>query len=426
MRASDYVTLMNLEFLAYPFIFAAIYFEAFLLVTFLSAPAIASRKRTASAATPAVAMIVPCYNEEQTVSGTAESLLALDYPKDKLRIILVDDGSTDGTAAIMETFAARHDNVTVIHQANQGKHVALNAGIAAAEEAELIGCLDADSFVEAGALREMIGCFDDGRVAAATAAMSVSQPRTILERMQNAEYILGIALRHILSAVNGLHVTPGPFSLYRRDVVVELGGFRNGHNTEDMEMALRIQKAGYAIDSAPLARVFTKTPRSVPALVKQRTRWTTGFLRNVLNEYRDMIGNPQYGALGLMVLPLGFFAIMGGLFMFVLVAYQLVSQGVQTLMIVSGVPVTYTLSTLVPSLGSASWFYLPISIFALLAFVAVAGSVLFILVGRSISKTPAQLGTGILAYMLVYGLIAPFWLLFSVADVATNNRRSWR
>ncbi len=416
---------MNLEILAYPFIFAAIYFEAFLLVTFLSSRSAESRSRAASKETPYVAMIVPCYNEQNTVGGTAESLLALDYPKDKLHIVLVDDGSTDGTHDIMDTFA-HHANVTVIHQQNQGKHVALNAGIAAAPDAELIGCLDADSFVERGALREMIGCFDDGQVAAATAAMSVALPRTILERMQNAEYILGIALRHILASVNGLHVTPGPFSLYRRDVVVELGGFREGHKTEDMEMALRIQKAGYAIESAPLARVFTKTPRSVPALVKQRTRWTTGFLRNVLNEYRDMVGNPRYGALGLMVLPLGFFAIVGGLLMFFIVAYQLVSEGVRTLLVTSGVPVSYTLSTLVPNFTSVSWFYLPVSIFALLGFVAVAGSILFMILGKSISKTPGQLGLGILAYMLVYGLIAPFWLMFSVADVATDNRRSWR
>jgi cellulose synthase/poly-beta-1,6-N-acetylglucosamine synthase-like glycosyltransferase len=416
---------MNLEILAYPFIFAAIYFEAFLLVTFLSAPAVASRRRIPSTKTPLVAMIVPCYNEEKTVRGTVESLLALEYPKDKLRIILVNDGSIDGTAAVMDSFA-HEPQVTVIHQKNQGKHVALNAGIEAVPDAELIGCLDADSFVEAGALREMIGCFDDPQVGASTAAMSVYKPSNTLERMQNAEYILGIALRHILAAVNGLYVTPGPFSVYRRDVVVELGGFRNGHNTEDMEMALRIQRAGYAIDSAPLARVFTKAPRSVPALLKQRTRWTTGFLRNMMNEYRDLVGNPQYGALGLIVLPLGFLAIIGGITMFLLVTYQTVKQIVETFFLTSGVPVTYTLSTFVPKASTLQWFYLPVSIMALLAFVALAGSLLFMVVGKSISKTPGSMSAGIIGYLLLYGLIAPFWLLRAVADVATSNKRSWR
>lgn len=417
---------MDLTILAYPFLFAAIYFEAFLLVTFLSRPAQAARERATSTKTPAVAMIVPCYNEEKTVAGTVESLLQLDYPKEKLRIILVDDGSTDSTGAVMDRYAAEAQ-VTVIHQANGGKHEALNAGIAASEGSEIVGCLDADSFVEAGALREMIATFDDPMVGATTAAMSVHNPKNVLEQMQNAEYILGIALRHILAAVNGIYVTPGPFSLYRRELVARLGGFRHGHNTEDMEMALRIQRAGYKIDSAPRARVETATPRTVPSLVKQRVRWTTGFLRNMTQEYRDFVGNPKYGALGLIVLPLGFFAIVGGILMFGVVIYQLGKEIVNKVLVASGVPFDYTLGTLLPSFGNGfEWFYLPATLFTLLAVVAVIGSILFIVVGKRISRTPADLGVGMVGYMLIYGLIAPFWLIRSVADVATDTRRSWR
>ncbi len=417
---------MDLTILAYPFLFAAIYFEAFLLVTFLSQPARVARDRAVSTKTPTVAMIVPCYNEEKTVGGTVDSLLDLDYPADKLRIVLVDDGSTDTTGSVMDRYA---DNaqVTVIHQKNGGKHEALNAGIMASEGYEIVGCLDADSFVHSTALREMIATFDDPMVGATTAAMSVHNPKNMLEHMQNAEYILGIALRHILAAVNGIYVTPGPFSLYRRDLVARLGGFRHGHNTEDMEMALRIQRAGYKIDSAPRARVETATPRTVPSLVKQRIRWTTGFLRNMTQEYGDFVGNPKYGALGIIVLPLGFFAILGGILMFGVVIYQIVKEVVSKILVVSGVPFDYTLSTLVPSFGNGfEWFFIPVTLFTLLAIVAVVGSVLFIVVGKKISKTPADLGIGMLGYMLVYGLIAPLWLISSLADVATDTRRSWR
>ncbi|MGB4076775.1 MAG: glycosyltransferase family 2 protein, partial [Minisyncoccia bacterium] len=327
----------DLTVLSYPFIFAAIYFEAFLLVTLLSAPARKARDRALSTRTPTIAMIVPCYNEEATIAATTESLLALHYPKDRLRIILVNDGSTDGTGAHMDSYLP-HPQVTVIHQKNGGKHSALNAGIALASDAELVGCLDADSFVDPEALREMIACFDEPKVGASTAAMSIHKPKNILEHTQNAEYILGIALRHILAAVNGLYVTPGPFSLYRRDLVLSLGGFRHGHHAEDMEMALRLQRAGYAIGSAHLARVYTKAPSTVPALVKQRTRWTTGFLRNVMNDYRDMVGNPRFGALGLLVLPLGFAAIIGGIGLFLLALYELVRRGVEAVVLASGVP----------------------------------------------------------------------------------------
>lgn len=415
----------DLSILAYPFIFAAIYFEAFLLVTLLSAPAKKARERALSTRTPMVAMVVPCFNEERTVAGTAESLLALDYPQELLRIILVDDGSKDGTGAIMDTFG-KHPQVTVIHQENRGKHEALNAGIAAAPEAELVGCLDADSFVEPSALREMISNFDDPKVGASTAAMSVHKPTNLLEHTQNAEYILGIALRHILAAVNGLYVTPGPFSLYRRDVVTSLGGFRHGHNTEDMEMALRIQRAGYAIDSAPGARVYTKGMKTVPALVKQRTRWTTGFIRNMLNEYRDMVGNPRYGALGLMVLPLGFAAIAGGIGLFFLAFYQLGVQMVETVTVASGVPLAYSLANLLPDFTSSAWYYVPLTMILLLSIVALAGSILFMIVGKRISRTPGNLGVGIVSYVLIYCFVAPLWLIRSVADVAAGTHRSWK
>ncbi len=413
------------EIAIYPFLFAAIYFQAFLLVTFLSAPARKMRLRAASAHTPSVAIIVPCWNEEATVKGTAESLLALDYPKDKLRIVLVDDGSTDSTRSVMDTYQG-HAQVTVIHKENGGKHTAINAGIEASPEAEIIGCLDADSYVAPDALKEAISCFDTPNVAATTPAMSVYKPKNLLERVQNAEFILGIALRHILAAVNGLYVTPGPFSLYRKSVVEELGGFRYGHQAEDMEMALRIQKAGYAIDNAPRARVYTKGMRTVPALIKQRTRWTSGFLRNMLTDYRTLVGNPRYGALGTLVLPLGFLAIVGGILTFFIVIYQLVKTAVETYLIVSGVPLSYTLSSWLPGFGPIEWYYIPVTLFALLTFVAAVGSVALMVLGKRISNTPSNLTLGVIGYLLVYGLVAPFWLLRSAADVASGTKRSWR
>ncbi|MDB5264455.1 MAG: glycosyltransferase family 2 protein, partial [Parcubacteria group bacterium] len=189
---------MSLEVLAYPFIFLGLYFEIFMLLTFLSAPAKERRDRLASSATPKIGIIVPCWNEETTIGGTVRSLLALDYPKDKLRIILVDDGSTDNTRIVMDSYEG-NSQITIIHKENGGKHTAVNRGIEEATDCEFVGCLDADSFVAEDALREIVSCFDDPKVAAATPAMSVFEPKSMLERMQNAEYIFGIVLRHTLS-----------------------------------------------------------------------------------------------------------------------------------------------------------------------------------------------------------------------------------
>jgi cellulose synthase/poly-beta-1,6-N-acetylglucosamine synthase-like glycosyltransferase len=413
---------MHLEVVAYPFIFLGLYFEVFMLLTFLSAPARERRARPATTDyTPKVAIIVPCWNEESTVGGTVQSLLALDYPKERLHIILVNDGSTDDTKQVMDSYLG-NPQITVIHTENAGKHAAINTGIAHASEYEFVGCLDADSFVAPDALREMMSAFDDPRVAASTPAMSVFEPKNLLERMQNAEYIFGIAARHALSAVNGIYVTPGPFSIYRRSVIEEVGGFRHAHQAEDMEMALRLQRAGYEIENSPRARVYSKVPPSVPKLIKQRTRWTTGFLRNVLNEYRDLIGNPRFGVLGLMVLPLGFVAVLGGVSLFALAVYMLGNEVVHTIAVTAGVPLSYTLT---PRF-SVEWLYAPVTFVTVISIVVMIISTSFILIGQRVSKTKADLTMSIFGYALLYGFIAPFWLVRSIIDVASGARRSWR
>jgi cellulose synthase/poly-beta-1,6-N-acetylglucosamine synthase-like glycosyltransferase len=412
---------MITEVLTYPFVFIALFFEVFLLVTFLSEPARERRARTTTTLTPKVAIVVPCWNEENTIKGTVDSLLALDYPADKLQIVLVNDGSTDNTKEVMDSYIG-HPQVTVIHKENGGKHTAMNLGIERSTDAEYVGCLDADSYVAPDALREIVTYFDNPEVGAVTAAMSVWDPKTLLERMQNADYIHGITLRHVISSINGLYVTPGPFSFYDRKAILELGGFRKGHNTEDLEMALRLQDAGYVIENAPRARVYTKTPKTVRSLIKQRTRWTTGFLRNVIYDYRHMIANPKFGTLGMLILPLGLLANISGIIMFCVLVYNTVEWIWEKIAIVSGVPLTYALA---PH-HTFDWFFFPASLVALLSFIMVIGAVTTMLIGKHISKTPSGIFIGVLMYVTFYILIAPMWLIRSMYDLLTGTRRSWR
>lgn len=412
---------MSLEVLSYPFIFLSLYFEVFALLTFLSRPAKERRDRGPGLLFPMVAIIVPCWNEESTIDGTVQSLLALEYPKDKLKIILVNDGSTDNTRAVMDKYIG-NPQIRVVHKENGGKHTAVNEGIAMASDCEFIGCLDADSFVAPDALLEMIPTFSDPRVAASTPAMSVFEPKNWLERMQNAEYILGIAFRHTLSAVNGIYVTPGPFSLYRRSVLEELGGFRHAHQAEDMEMALRIQRAGYHIENSPRSRVYTKVPHTVPKLVKQRTRWTTGFLRNVLHDYRDLIGNPKHGILGMVILPLGFVAVIGGVSLFLLSILVTIKGLFHAYQLSTSVPLSYALT---PHF-SMDWIYAPFTFVTLMSVIVASISIMFVFIGRGVSKTSTSLFYGIFGYTFLYGFIAPLWLMRSLFDFLTGHKRAWR
>ena len=403
----------------YVTLFLALYFQTFALLTFLSRDARARRsKQCLAGAFPKVAVVVPCWNEESTVGGTVESLLALDYPSDKLEIMLINDGSTDGTRAVMDRYAS-HPQITVIHKENGGKHSAVNLGIERTDAA-FIGCLDADSFVHRGALKEVLAHFDDDRVASVTASMTVHEPRSILEKMQYAEYLAGVALRHILASVNGLYVTPGPFSFYRRSVIRELGGFRHGHQTEDMEMAMRLQRHGYKIENAPRAQVFTKAPRTIWKLVKQRTRWTSGFIRNAY-DYRDLMGNHRYGVLGLIVLPLGVLALVSAMGLTILTVVDTARMVATALRTQGDVPWSFVFS--VPRLD---WFYAPFTELFALSLIGIVSVASIMYIGKAISGTQKPIAGDILWYLMCYSFIAPLWVFRSAAYVALGVRNAWR
>ena len=411
---------MGLEPVIYPFLFIGIFFESFLLVTFLSKPAREHRRSMQNAATPKVAIIVPCWNEEMTIAGTIESLLALDYPKENLSIILVNDGSTDATPSVVDRFSA-HPQITALHKENGGKFTAMNLGIAHTGDAEIVGFLDADSLVAPDALREIVAQFYDSKLAAVTASMSIHQPRTMLQRMQHAEYSLGIAFNHILASINGLHVTPGPFSFYRRSLFPTIGLFRHAHLAEDMEMALRIQRAGMKIGNALRARVYTKGPPTLKKLIKQRVRWITGFLRNILFDYRDLLGTRHNSVIGTLTIPLAFVTIFGTLILFPLGISTLILNGIHAFSVIQAAPLSYVFS-----LHPFSWFYAPIT--ATMVFsIVVTGSILsWMIIGKTISRTPGKLLPNIAVYLLLYGFVAPLWLIRSVSDVARGIPTTWR
>jgi cellulose synthase/poly-beta-1,6-N-acetylglucosamine synthase-like glycosyltransferase len=194
----------------YACLFLALYFEVFLLISFLEKPP-AKRTTTLPSRYPTVAILVPCFNEERTLAATINSLLALTYPKDKLSIVVIDDGSRDSTAAIAEQYVAAHPQVKFFTKPNGGKYTALNFGIEHTT-AELIGCLDADSFVEKDALLEVVKRFEaDPSVMAITPAMKVHRPQSWLELMQAAEYTFGIFYKKMFDNLAAISVLPGPF-----------------------------------------------------------------------------------------------------------------------------------------------------------------------------------------------------------------------
>ena len=232
------------------------------------------------------------------VNPTLDSLLNLNWPKSKIQIIVVDDGSTDNTFKIVEEYAKK--GIILIRQKNKGKGCAMNMGLAKAE-GEFFVCLDADSVVDKDALLHMIGFFEDESVMAVTPTLKLNNPKTWLDKIQNIEYMIGIYLRKTFSLINVLNVTPGPFTVYRKWFFDKFGGYDEANLTEDMEIAMRIQKHHYKIENSLAAYVFTKPASTFSALMKQRVRWYKGALDNFIN-YRSLFSK-DYGDFGVILLP---------------------------------------------------------------------------------------------------------------------------
>ncbi len=262
-----------------------------------------------------VSIIVPAFNEEGRIKRSVESLLNLNYPKELIEIILVDDGSTDNTLNEMKMFAS--DNVSVLHKKNGGKGSALNLGIANAK-GEIIVSLDADSFVDKDALINMIGYFGDERCMAVTPSMKIWKPKTILQKIQFIEYLFGLFLRKMSAFLGCINVTPGPFSAYRKSFFKKYGGYDENNLTEDIEVALRIQANNFIIENSHDAYSYTVGPSKFKPLFKQRVRWYLGFINNTLR-YRRLFSK-KYGNLGLFFMPSAF--IFAG-FNIVFVAYMM-------------------------------------------------------------------------------------------------------
>ena len=253
--------------------------------------------------TPFFSVIIPAYNEEKTILGTINSLINLDYPSDKMEIVVVNDGSTDKTQQYVENFISNNPakSIILINQDNKGKARAMNEGLKIIK-GEYFACLDADSFVHPDALQEMLPYFEDENVAAVCPLLKVKKPENVLQKVQWTEYIINMFYKLLNSRLDCIHVTPGPFSVYRTEIIRNLGGYDEKTITEDLEIAIRLQKHHYKIVQTFDAVVETVAPKTWKHLFQQRVRWYKGSVDNTIN-YRKLMFNKKYGDFGMLRMP---------------------------------------------------------------------------------------------------------------------------
>ncbi|MBU5575194.1 MAG: glycosyltransferase [Candidatus Aenigmatarchaeota archaeon] len=257
---------------------------------------------------PSVSILIPVYNKEKCIKKTIEYVKKLKYPK-KFEIIVINDGSTDNSLEILKKIKG----IKVFSKKNGGKADALNYGLKKAK-GEIIVTIDADTYPSKDALLKSIGFFEDKDVAAVTVSIFVDRPKNIIEKLQSIEYILYILSRKILENLNAIYVTPGPFALYRKKVLKEIGGFDKNNMTEDIEIAWRILRHGYKIKMSVPIKILTSVPETFKQWWHQRIRWNIGGMQTTI-KHIDMLFNTKYSGFGCFVIPLFisayFFTILG-------------------------------------------------------------------------------------------------------------------
>ncbi len=259
------------------------------------------RKVFDSTYSPSVAVVVPAYNEEKVITQTIASLLASDHPQ-QFEIIVVDDGSGDATYHLAQETFANDPRVKVFTKPNGGKPAALNFGLAQTH-ADIIVALDADTVFTRDTITKLIRHFADPRIGAVAGNAKVGNRINLLTRWQALEYITSQNLdRRAFDVLNCITVVPGAVGAWRRELILQAGGFTHLTLAEDADLTMEIRRLGHAIVYEDEAVALTEAPDTVRGFIRQRYRWMFGTLQAAW-KHRDVLFRPRYGALGFVALP---------------------------------------------------------------------------------------------------------------------------
>ncbi len=231
---------------------------------------------------PAISLMIPAHNESMVIDETLQALLGLDYPRDRLEILVINDGSTDDTAEKVAAVAARDSRVRLLNVpkefAARGKSAALNRGLAECKH-QVIGIFDADNLPEPDSVIHLARQLEyNPRLGAVIGKFRcINRKKNLLTRFINLE---SLAFQWIVQAgrwwLLRMSTLPGTNYLIRRSLLEELGGWDEQALTEDSELSIRIYKAGYLIKFVPYAVTWEQEPETLKVWFKQRVRWARG------------------------------------------------------------------------------------------------------------------------------------------------------
>ncbi|EMF0119275.1 glycosyltransferase [Enterococcus hirae] len=245
---------------------------------------------------PFITIMVPAHNEEVVIEDTIDYLMTkINYGN--YEVLVTDDGSTDETPAILARLQKKYPKLRVIRiDKNKGKAHAFDIGIAFAK-GRLILSNDADTVPEPDALSNYVNYFirPGGRnISAVTANMDVKNRTSLLGKSQTVEFssIVGIIKRTQAGVLGGLYAYSGANTMYRKDALIDVGGFRQDRATEDISIAWDHQLNGWISVFAPTIIFFMEVPVSLPMLYRQRKRWAKGGTEVWLTNFKKVLFHP--------------------------------------------------------------------------------------------------------------------------------------
>jgi len=353
-----------------------------------------------------ISVVIPTFNKERCILETINAIKNLDYPKDKIEIIVVDDGSKDRTAEICREISG----IRFLEKSyNSGKADTVNFGVKNSN-GEIIAIIDADSYPDKDSFKKMIGYFDDPETGAVTASCFVRNTGKLIEKLQAIEYFLIAFGRKILDFVDSVYVTPGSLSMFRKKVLNEIGGFDTKNITEDIEVAWNILKNKYKNRMCLSAKVYTDVPTNLKQWWRQRLRWNVGGFQTV-HKYRKSFFRKSQKMFGLFIVPRFFIShvlSITGFFVFVyLFGRKLIESGLYW---------TYSIQNGNTIFEVPSLLLIP-SVFTFFILLLFCFTIIFTYVGlRTMNKVGLGFKAGftVLFYLLFYLILYPLVLLHSL------------
>ncbi len=248
---------------------------------------------------PSVSIVVPAYNEAVGIERCVRSLAASVYPS-PFEVIVVDDGSSDGTAERARSLGLAR--VQVIGQANAGKPKALNTGLSAAAH-EIVVTVDGDTVFEPDSLLHLVQPFREPDVGAVSGNTKVGNRTGLLGRWQHIEYVMAFNLdRRMYEVLGCMPTVPGAIGAFRRAALVDVGGVSGATLAEDTDVTMAIGRGGWRVVYAEDACAWTEVPSTLRGLWRQRSRWSYGTLQS-LWKHRGALLRPREGRIGSRALP---------------------------------------------------------------------------------------------------------------------------